>query len=226
MSVKDYFWGCCLRRMKRWTRAGLLQEVTAEIGELSQPTVVSIGGYGPVDDCIKQLVLELEGNFISFDIEPLHSPDIIGDIVELSSILSSRKIIPDFIIALEVLEHVADFSSAIENCYRALQSDGKLILSTPWIIPIHDRPRDYYRFTPELLKLKLSSFSSFTIFARGNFYDSVIALMLRGLFSGGSFGKVVMLGGIFLSYLTPRPRIYKEIDNIDSCIGYLITAVK
>ena len=99
-------------------------------------------------------------------------------------------------------------------------------MSTPWITPIHDRPGDYFRFTPELIKLHLARFGEFKIIARGNYFDSIIALMLRGLFSGGIAGKLIMVVGLVLSAIFPLPRNYSEIEKIDSCVGYFTVAKK
>jgi hypothetical protein len=156
----------------------------------------------------------------------MHAPQIIGDMTQISGILESQGLVPEIIIALEVLEHVPNFNEAILSCYQALETSGVFLMSTPWITPIHDRPGDYFRFTPELIKLHLARFGEFKIIARGNYFDSIIALMLRGLFSGGIAGKLIMVVGLVLSAIFPLPRNYSEIEKIDSCVGYFTVAKK
>ena len=107
-----------------------------------------------------------------------------------------------------------------------LSPKGVFILSTPWIIPIHDRPFDFYRFTPAALQQHLNEFDSCRILARGNYYDSVIALLLRGLFTGRSFGKFLMILGVLFSLVSKRPKVYEQLNYIDSCIGYMAISRK
>ena len=221
MNPKDFFWGVSLRILKRWSRAGLIESVQINLLKYERPTVVSVGGFGPVDKYFKNYVENLGGTYITFDIDAEHKPDIVGDVTEISSYLQHRKVKPDVILALEVLEHVHKFSHAIEDCRNALEINGMLIFSTPWIIPIHDRPHDYFRFTPEVLAAHLREFKKFEIRARGDYKDSVVMLLLRGLFSGGLAGKFLMIIGALVSYLLPLPKVYTDLSKIDSCIGYL-----
>ena len=215
-----------MKKLKRWSRSGLIAIVSLELTKLNQPIVVSVGGFGPIDTELRNLVAIHGGQLISFDIDLKHSPDILGDILNISSELTQRGLTPDAIIALEVMEHVANPAQAAASCYLALPEHGKLILSTPWIIPIHDRPHDYYRFTPAALRTFLKDFAHTSILARGNFQDSIIALLLRGLFSGGIKGKMVMLIGLFISSLRRPPSVYSQTDSIDSCIGYVAISTK
>ncbi len=226
MHIRDRIWWLCLKALKRWTRAGLLAEASKQINILENPTVLSVGGYGPVDNYLKALLNNSGGRLITFDINPMHAPQIVGDVTQISVILEEQRILPDIIIALEVLEHVPHFDRAILSCYQALSASGVFLMSTPWITPIHDRPGDYFRFTPELMKLHLAKFGEFKILARGNYSDSLIALMLRGLFTGGISGKLAMVVGIFLSAVSPLPRVYDDIENVDSCLGYISVAKK
>ena len=226
MKLREVLWGMCLKVLKRWTRAGLLSEVQTQIKFFNNPVVVSVGGYGPVDDLLKSFVREMGGEYFTFDINGLHNPEIVGDVTNISSSLTKLEIVPDIIVALEVFEHVPKFELALLSCYEALNSKGVLIMSTPWITPIHDRPHDYYRFTPTALKLHLSKFQECTVLARGNYFDSIVALMLRGLFSGGHVGKLFMAIGILLSLMSPLPKLYSRLDCIDSCLGYFTIAKK
>ncbi len=199
----------------------MIESVRINLLKYEAPTVVSVGGYGPVDKYFKNYVENLGGAYTTFDLDAEHKPDIVGDVTQISSYLEQQEIKPDVIIALEVLEHVPEFRDAIEACRDALKVNGTLVFSTPWIIPIHDRPHDYYRFTPEVLAIHLREFREFEIRARGDYKDSVIMLLLRGLFSGGLAGKFLMVIGALVSYLLPLPKVYADLSKIDSCIGYL-----
>lgn len=74
----------------------------------------------------------------------------------------------DIVILDEVLEHVEDPVSAISECYRILKNDAYLMMSTPFLIAVHNCPSDYWRFTPKALELMLKNFTSVHISSWGN----------------------------------------------------------
>lgn len=63
----------------------------------------------------------------------------------------------DLIICEHVLEHVPSPWDAVENMYKMLNNGGTLIVSTPFLIKIHPCPNDYWRFTPDGMKVLLES---------------------------------------------------------------------
>jgi len=53
----------------------------------------------------------------------------------------------DTVLLLEVLEHVRDDRAVLEEIARVLKPGGQLLLSVPFLYPLHDAPHDYRRFT-------------------------------------------------------------------------------
>lgn len=53
----------------------------------------------------------------------------------------------DTVLLLEVLEHLPEPQTAVKEAKRVLSPNGRLILSTPFLYPIHDAPTDYQRWT-------------------------------------------------------------------------------
>jgi SAM-dependent methyltransferase len=53
----------------------------------------------------------------------------------------------DTVLLLEVLEHVADARAVLAEIARVLKPGGVLLLSVPFLYPLHDAPHDYRRFT-------------------------------------------------------------------------------
>jgi hypothetical protein len=212
--------------MKKWTRAGLNELIRDELRGLKPDSrVLSVGGYGPIDDFLKKIANENGWTLITLDIDPLHSPEILIDLADLSNLSIEQLPLMDAIVCLEVFEHVHRITEAINGIKFRLAHNGRLIASTPWIIPMHDRPNDYRRFTYEGIESLLSEFSEIKIIARGNYLDSVIALMLRGTRAGGKTGKIFAIFGLLCAWLRRNPRIYSQIDSrkIDSPIGYFFT---
>ena len=61
----------------------------------------------------------------------------------------------DNILVFNVLEHVYDFSNSVNEIYRILKKNGKIIGSVPFFYRVHGAPNDYYRFTAEAIEKKL-----------------------------------------------------------------------
>ena len=62
----------------------------------------------------------------------------------------------DIIIAEQVLEHVERPAAALQNAHAMLADDGVLLLTTPFLIKIHELPFDGYRWTPSGLEKLLN----------------------------------------------------------------------
>lgn len=61
----------------------------------------------------------------------------------------------DTILCTNVLEHVAECEKSFSELSRCLKKGGYLILSVPYLYPIHEAPHDYYRYTAWGLKYQL-----------------------------------------------------------------------
>lgn len=70
-------------------------------------------------------------------------PEIYGD----AQNLPFRDNFAETITLLEVLEHLPDPNKAICEAYRVLKNDGVLIVTVPFLYPIHDAPYDFQRWT-------------------------------------------------------------------------------
>lgn len=78
-------------------------------------------------------------------------PDIISDALFLP-ILDDQA---DTVLATELIEHLPDPDRFITEVARILKRNGSLILSVPFLEPLHEEPRDYYRLTPHGLRVIL-----------------------------------------------------------------------
>ncbi len=61
----------------------------------------------------------------------------------------------DTILCTNVLEHVAEMEKSYKELSRCLSKGGYLILVTPFLYPLHERPNDYYRYTIYGIKYQL-----------------------------------------------------------------------
>src|SRR6266851_419241 len=62
------------------------------------------------------------------------------------------------VIALNTFEHVPHFWKGFAEVKRVLRPDGVFLVSCPFYFHIHSYPSDYWRFTPEALKVLLADF--------------------------------------------------------------------
>ncbi len=60
----------------------------------------------------------------------------------------------DCVVSDQVLEHVkGNPQKAIDECFRVVRPGGYVVHTTCFINPIHLNPSDYWRFTPDALRL-------------------------------------------------------------------------
>src|SRR4030042_5396426 len=70
-----------------------------------------------------------------------------------AEILGSADNIPlpdnyvDTVILTQVIEHVENPSRVLKEIRRVMKKQGMLIVAWPFLYPIHEEPRDFYRYT-------------------------------------------------------------------------------
>lgn len=70
-------------------------------------------------------------------------PDLFADASQLP--LADASV--DTVVILEVMEHLRRPREALQEIVRVLRPNGRLLLSMPFLYPIHDAPHDYQRLT-------------------------------------------------------------------------------
>lgn len=221
--MKNFFWRIIQLRMKRWTRSGLYDFIVENLTPLKTENILVVGGFGQVLDLIVRKIPN--GNIKTLDIQAAHIPDFLADISDPILIeLIKEKF--DKIICIEVLEHVPNYELALSNIYKLLNNNGVILVSTPWIIPLHDLPYDFHRFTWFEIKrvLENNKFGEILIECRGNYADSILALGVRGLLSPSIQGKIISVLSVILTSFLPKPKRYSELQF--STIGYIYKAKK
>jgi SAM-dependent methyltransferase len=72
----------------------------------------------------------------------------------------------DVVVCDQVLEHVRDPLRAVDTLRRLMRPGGYLIVGTPFLVRLHYHPGDYWRFTPDGLKLLLQTGGLTTLWVR------------------------------------------------------------
>lgn len=69
----------------------------------------------------------------------------------------------DYVLSFQVLEHVSDPKTLIDEFNRILKPKGTLLISVPFLYEYHACPHDYWRFTHEGLFKLLENYSDIEI---------------------------------------------------------------
>jgi SAM-dependent methyltransferase len=104
--------------------------------------------------------------FETVDVRPEVKPDFVVDVQELTKVVPCDSY--DLVICTEVLEHVEHPRLAVEEMRRILKPNGTLLATTPFIVPYHPDPTDYWRMTFEAWQSVLHDWSSADVTAHGN----------------------------------------------------------
>ena len=94
--------------------------------------------------------------YVGIDIRPGKGVDEVGNIENTR--YKDESI--GTILMLDTLEHIQNPIKAVNEAYRILKPGGILIISTVMNCPIHSYPHDYWRFSPECLRMLLKNFES------------------------------------------------------------------
>lgn len=127
-----------------WARKRLDSAIRSA-SSLGKGRMLDVGcGLRPYERYFKDRVNE----YIGLD----HSPgsgylgnkaNIFGDIKKLPFKANSF----DTILFTEVLEHIDSPDSAIDELSRVINEDGRIIVTSPFVYPLHGAKIDYFRFT-------------------------------------------------------------------------------
>lgn len=182
--------------------------------------MLNVGAGGDVEKYIKSCSILDDWKITSVDVDPARNPDVLGSIEDIGIPDGSCKAI----FAIEVLEHVENVPAALSNCRRILASGGILFVSVPFMLPIHDAPYDYYRFSEYGLQLLLSDFSNVSIMPRNGYFESCAVVAMRSLSTPkGRHWLVLLIATISILILAPLARLIDKLVPIrESTTGYTV----
>jgi SAM-dependent methyltransferase len=164
---------------KRVSRYGLYPFLDGELAKLERGSrVLSVGAGGEIGARMAAAREQHGLDVVQLDIAPDRGADVVADLCEWRSPTPF-----DAIICSEVLEHLWAPHQAVANMWASLRDGGRLILTAPFVFPIHSAPHDYFRYTRHGLEVLLRDFREVTIAERTGWAESfgVLAVrMLRG----------------------------------------------
>ena len=87
--------------------------------------------------------------YLGVDVRPGPGVDLVQDVQDMA--------LPDCsvgtVLALSTLEHVPHFWRGLDEIHRVLRPDGALLVCCPFYFHLHEHPSDFWRFSPEALKM-------------------------------------------------------------------------
>lgn len=185
--------------------------------------VLSVGASGEVNVLLEKIASQRQFKVIQLDINPLRKPDIVADICSWSAPGAF-----DGVVAAEVLEHCHHPRRALRNLYRCLGSGGRLIVTVPFVFPIHDAPVDYFRYTRHGLELLLQDFKNVVVQERNNWGESLAVLLARSVKADNRALKALSPIAVVLAALLYPPlwAAGKLLRSRFLTTGYNVTARK
>lgn len=129
------------------TRA-LQYEYLADCGPLG--VVLDIGGGGRAK---YRSMLEYS-RYDSVNIDPSIDPKWVVQVGEPLPVPSEHY---ETVLSLNTIEHILEPDFVLAEMMRALRSGGRLLMSVPFLMPIHGHPDDYFRPTSSWLFSHLSA---------------------------------------------------------------------
>ncbi len=171
-------------------------------------------------------------NRVGIDIAPGEGVDVIGDAHELPFDSGSFE----QILCSEVLEHLAKPEQAVKEMARVLGDGGRLVLTVPFIYPIHEAPYDYQRFTLYGLRRLFEHFFDIEEIKELYTEEQTLAILLQRIAYQRSDSQLKHYIYLLLSQLifqfssntdTPRfQNIGRSVPGSFMTAGYLLVARK
>jgi 2-polyprenyl-3-methyl-5-hydroxy-6-metoxy-1,4-benzoquinol methylase len=214
-----------VRLSKLISRKGLYEFLAREFAAIkADERVLTIGAGGEVQELLAEYSKRQNFSVTSFDIDQRYEPDILGDVCTFD--FGDRSY--DVIVLSEVLEHVHSPHLAMQNIHHLLKNGGRLILTVPFIFPIHERPHDYFRYTRYGLEFLLSEFKEVEIRERNSWAEAINVLALRLVVDKNRASRVIAPLFVLAAFIKlPFVLLLGKLVQTDlMTTGYVVTASK
>jgi SAM-dependent methyltransferase len=143
-------------------------------------TVLDLGaGLRPFADL-------LPGKTIALDYRPRPDLDLVADAHHLP--FGDDSV--DSVVCTEVFEHLLDPPAAAREIVRILKPGGRLVLTTRFCFPLHDRPADYWRFTSYTLSRLFAPLDAVVI-PQHTAYQTLLVLLVRLVMEPTRLNRIV-----------------------------------
>jgi len=209
---------------KLLSRQGLYPFLRREFARIpAGANVLTVGGDGLITELLRKQAQVRGFELVTVDIDERRNPDIVADYCDESKLLAHTY---DFVVLSEVLEHLYAPTQAIAQTRRLLRPGGSLILTTPFIFPLHEKPCDYFRYTRYGLQHLLRTFEEVVVRERNGWAETILVLAARLCMEKRVIARCIGVVFVFLALLAwPLARLLDLLVRVDYLTsGYLVTA--
>jgi SAM-dependent methyltransferase len=201
---------------KRFTRHRIDGFLARELRDV-RGVVLDLGaGLRPFADLIP-------GKTIALDHRPRPDIDLIGDAHRLP--FGDETV--DAIVCTEVFEHLVDPPAAARELIRILKPGGRLVLTTRFCFPLHDRPADFWRFTSYTLARLFEPLDP-VVLPQHTAYQTLLVLVVRLVMEPTRLNRVLSPPVLALCALLwgLEPVIGRLVPSDTLTSGYLVAGRK
>jgi|APSaa5957512535_1039671.scaffolds.fasta_scaffold69063_2 SAM-dependent methyltransferase len=139
----------------------------------------------------------------------------------------------DTVISFNTLEHIYNAKAALEEMHRVLKKQGELLITTPFLFPVHGHPDDFFRPTSSwyieaLSKVGFTDIKVVPLFW-GPLSTGQVCSGVPGPFRQIRKNIALLLDIIYFKFKLNRKKIiqYQQDDPICSTpLGYFISSIK
>jgi len=224
-GIKIRVWKHLLKVSKKSSRKGLYEflEIQSK-GFPDNISVLNVGAGGEIEALIRPIAEAKSWVFHSLDNDESRNPEFLGSIESFNHRGDSF----DVIFIMEVLEHLQEPQMALDNLFRMLKPSGCLVASSPFLLPIHDGPNDYYRYTEFGLKHLFSKFENVSVVPRNGYFEAINIQIMRILVSSRGKSLLPMLiAGLSIYFIKYIAQMLDRLIYLDiGTTGYKILAIK
>lgn len=211
-------------------RANILKAITDVIPSFHGNLLDSGCGCMPYKDLI--LSNQKITNYVGLDIDTGLNyydvkPDVLWDGVKMPFENNSF----DVIMSTEVLEHILNPDIYLLEVKRVLKPDGLFFFTVPFLMPLHEVPHDYYRYTPYSLEMifKRVGFTNINIKPMGGF-NAALAQMIGqwvNMYLWGNKKKLIrIIAKPLIKFLYLRDIAPQNFNNSTMIVGISGTVTK
>lgn len=106
-------------------------------------------------------------------------PDVVSGVLHMP--FENNKF--DTVVCTEVLEHVEDPFQLFVEIARILKPGGYAMISSGWMAPYHEEPKDYWRFTVDAYKVlcKRGNLEFVESYRKGGFFTVLLYFVSRNI---------------------------------------------
>lgn len=174
--------------------------------------------------CVSYTTVDNMSSDVQFG-EYQFTPDIISDVLTIPVADGSY----DTAICTEVLEHVENPFKLVAELSRILKKGGYVIMSSGWMAPYHQEPKDYWRFSIDGYKAlcEQSGLEFVEAVKKGGLFTALFYSLYRNIELNTPKDKI--LRKIFDHVRKPTEIIAAWMDKLiktEDTIGHVVIALK